>query len=350
MYFKVLWGTSTYLEVRLGNLRYLFFCCWQFLKLKIMSWTAADKTINWGFHQDCFWSLVWTRTGQGNPIITQFWFWLLAWVELNQDKRCIDRSIKQQGWCTTKCSKLLFEGCHWQNWSLLHQQLWIKMSVCEKKLGIHQNKSDCNLMRCAVLGECRMIVATVKPSFSVHTPRWLFAPKYGLFCVVTTKISDCYLLDWRCPPWSACLRSHLRQTREVRRRWWWWSSPARSSSSSSSSLSSSRLYFFSFLLFHFPRNMSQAAHRPSKTREREMSTACCDKSSVTLETNPLLLPWQIWSRGGAATGGHVASPMVGSQLVARARLLSSERKTQAPNPQVADQPHSECKGGFADKW
>ena len=141
-------------------------------------------------------------------------------------------------------------------------------------------------MRCAVLGECRMIVATVKPSFSVHTPRWLFAPKYGLFCVVTTKISDCYLLDWRCPPWSACLRSHLRQTREVRRRWWWWSSPARSSSSSSSPLSSSRLYFFSFLLFHFPRNMSQAAHKPSKTREREK----CRQPAVT---NPASLWKQI---------------------------------------------------------
>ena len=101
----------------------------------------------------------------------------------------------------------------------------------------------------------------------------------------------------------------------------------------------------------FPtEHVTSSSHRPSKTREREMSTACCDKSSVTLETNPLLLPWQIWSRGGAAAGGHVASPMVGSQLVARARLLSSERKTQAPNPQVADQPHSECKGGFADKW
>ena len=184
--------------------------------------------------------------------------------------------------------------------------------------------------------------------FCPHPTMTFQPPKYGLFCV-TAKISHCYLLDWRCPPWSACLRSHLQQTREARR-WRWWSSPAGQSSFSPSSLSSSRLYFFSFLLFHFPRNMSQAAHRPSKTREREMSPACCDKSSVTLETNPLLLPWQIWSRGGAATGGHVASPVVGSQLVARARLLSSERKTQAPNPQVADQPHSECKGGFADKW
>ena len=43
---------------------------------------------------------------------------------------------------------------------------------------------------------------------------------------------------------------------------------------------------FSVCLFHFPRNMSQATH----TQVREMSTAWCDKSSVTLETNPILLP------------------------------------------------------------
>ena len=184
-------------------------------------------------------------------------------------------------------SKLLFERAPLTK--LLSVALAIldqDVSVARKKLGIHQNKSDCNLMTDR---DVQGGVSDEKAATVLCLP-WLFAshpPNMECF-VLPPKFFCCYLLDWRCPPWSVCLRSPPHQTREAR--WWhWWSSPVGSSllSPLSSLLSSSRHYFFS--LFHFPRNMSQATH----TQVREMSTAWCDKSSVTLETNPILLPWQI---------------------------------------------------------
>ena len=40
----------------------------------------------------------------------------------------------------------------------------------------------------------------------------------------------------------------------------------------------------------FPTEHVTSSSQQEVRQEREMSTACCDKSTVTLETNPILLP------------------------------------------------------------
>ena len=99
-------------------------------------------------------------------------------------------------------------------------------------------------------------------------------------------------------------------------------------------------------------SISHGACHKQRTQVREMSTACCDKSSVTLETNPISVPWQI--RTCCRCGGVSRTGRLGSEW---------ERKTEAPNPQVVRWPqaHSLTLGGEAsslkgssqlktDKW
>ena len=215
-----------------------------------------------------------------------------------------------------------------------------------KKLEIHQNKSDFAIGKqiWLYLDEiCKGVLLKnwkIKPLllccsllFSVDSP-WLFAEDHqiwSVFCCDQKRRQDLIVVTLLGEDVSLEVPAYAHFSPQHTLRWDN-DGGHHQQDQHSHICHDCRRHFFS--LFHFPRSMSQAAH----TQVREMSPACCDKSSVTLETNPISVPWQI--RTCCRCGGVSRTGRLGWER---------ERKTEAPNPQVVRWPkaHSLTLGGEA---